>query len=716
MPAITTRIFLAASLALTLGSACSSSGGPSLDDGADAATGGYGVSTGGQLGYGTGGAYGAGGGLGTGGVPAEAGAGYVVTGNWHGYAWSSAGGAGSTITPADFSGRPLGQPFPLCASGTVAADAAYGGTAMVGINLNQGTGATDAAATVVPTGTGITVTVTNTGGSALRLQIQGPNGGTDANDRWCAVIPDGGGTIAFSDFNTECWEGGAGVAYTGQPLTAAIVLVPGDSTAAVPFDFCLNSLIEAGAVVVGGTGGATGSGGAATGGETSTGGAASGGSSSGGAASTGGSAGTGGSGTITYDGGYITQGPWHGYAWTAKTGTGSTLSPTSYSVTAPPLCASGTVAAGTANVAMIGLNLNQPKGDNPAMGTVVATDDGMLIDVTNNTAAALRVQIQMADGATNADHRWCAPLSNGQSFVPWDAFTTTCWNATGTAYAGQALVSAMVIVPGGASARAFDFCINSMVPGSDPAGPGGAGCDLSQSPGTGTGTLSAFTGDGSWAYVAGNRYAVQNNVWNGGGATHVISYSGASFTVTTQTGSQSTSGAPVSFPSIFLGSNYNRATTGSNMPKQVSALKSVPTGFSWTAASSGEYNATYDVYFSTSASGDAGSPSGGFMMVWLHKPTNAQPVGSTAGESVASLAGHTWNVWYGTQFEGKPVTSFVAQSDISSLSFDLLDFIKEAVKRGHLQNGWYLTNIMAGFEIWNGGQGLKANNFCAVVN
>jgi hypothetical protein len=73
-------------------------------------------------------------------------------------------------------------------------------------------------------------------------------------------------------------------------------------------------------------------------------------------------------------------------------------------------------------------------------------------------------------------------------------------------------------------------------------------------------------------------------------------------------------------------------------------------------------------------------------------------------------------VWYGTQHEGKPVISYTAQSSVNSLSFDLLDFIKDAVGRSKVSSSWYLTNIMAGFEIWNGGQGLKVNNFCAVVN
>jgi hypothetical protein len=65
--------------------------------------------------------------------------------------------------------------------------------------------------------------------------------------------------------------------------------------------------------------------------------------------------------------------------------------------------------------------------------------------------------------------------------------------------------------------------------------------------------------------------------------------------------------------------------------------------------------------------------------------------------------------------------SYVANTELSTLSFDLNYFIKNA-----MANGWgvtkdqYLSIIFGGFEIWNGGNdthnGLKLNKFCAQVN
>jgi hypothetical protein len=58
----------------------------------------------------------------------------------------------------------------------------------------------------------------------------------------------------------------------------------------------------------------------------------------------------------------------------------------------------------------------------------------------------------------------------------------------------------------------------------------------------------------------------------------------------------------------------------------------------------------------------------------------------------------------------------VALNKLSSLSFDLNLFIKDAVGRGYVQNTWGLTNVFSGFEIWSGGVGLETTDFAVMVN
>jgi hypothetical protein len=101
-------------------------------------------------------------------------------------------------------------------------------------------------------------------------------------------------------------------------------------------------------------------------------------------------------------------------------------------------------------------------------------------------------------------------------------------------------------------------------------------------------------------------------------------------------------------------------------------------------------------------------------MVWLYKPTANSPIGSMIKS--ATIGGQDWNVWYGNNSSnGKPCVSYVAQQNLNSLSFDLNQFIQDAVTRGYVQSSWSLTNVFSGFEIWSGGVGLQTTDFAVTV-
>ncbi len=223
-------------------------------------TGGVGGTGGGGVGGATGGTGGATGGVGgtggtggTGGITTCGAAfhsgerGYVTTpalggGCWRGHAYTSAPVAGSSISPTDFS--TCTDPCSLCASGSVAADIDYAGIALLGFNLAQELD-TETAGTVVPTGSGLLVNFTNSGGSALRVQIAGPNAATLASDRWCVEVSGTAGSvmIPWTSFNTTCWDG-LGTYYAREPLMGIQLLVPGDDTLATSFAMCMNSVTE----------------------------------------------------------------------------------------------------------------------------------------------------------------------------------------------------------------------------------------------------------------------------------------------------------------------------------------------------------------------------------------------------------------------------------------------------------------------------------------
>ena len=59
--------------------------------------------------------------------------------------------------------------------------------------------------------------------------------------------------------------------------------------------------------------------------------------------------------------------------------------------------------------------------------------------------------------------------------------------------------------------------------------------------------------------------------------------------------------------------------------------------------------------------------------------------------------------------------SYLANQTIPNYSFDLKDFIDDAVNAGDLNGNFFLTDVFAGFEIWSGGQNLSVTNFTVDV-
>ncbi len=190
--------------------------------------------------------------------------GWYTTSGWGGCVWTGVeaeedvGASGqSTIAPNEFLDVADGGPY--CVSGTVAAHEAYESVALLGFNLGEDPATANCTAldptadfpvlpAVQPTGTGIAVNFVKQGADTSfvwRVQIQGPNGGTDANERWCATIAATQGKVhvPYSDFNTECWEGGMGTDYAGEPISSVVFLVPGEPTA-TPYEFCVNGFAD----------------------------------------------------------------------------------------------------------------------------------------------------------------------------------------------------------------------------------------------------------------------------------------------------------------------------------------------------------------------------------------------------------------------------------------------------------------------------------------
>ena len=207
----------------------------------------------------------------------------------------------------------------------------------------------------------------------------------------------------------------------------------------------------------------------------------------------------------------------------------------------------------------------------------------------------------------------------------------------------------------------------------------------------------------------GGRYVVMNNRW-GTSAQQCINVTSTGFAITSQQGVGNTSGAPVSYPAIYVGCHYTNCSPGTNLPMQVSAISSANSSISYNYVS-GTYDAAYDIWLDPSPKKDGVNAME--IMIWFNRQGSIQPIGSVVGNT--TIGGRTWQVWQGSNGSNN-VISYVAPSAISSWDFSVLDFINDVKNRGAITNSWYLTSIQAGFEPWIGGTGLAVTNFSASVN
>jgi hypothetical protein len=211
--------------------------------------------------------------------------------------------------------------------------------------------------------------------------------------------------------------------------------------------------------------------------------------------------------------------------------------------------------------------------------------------------------------------------------------------------------------------------------------------------------------------AAGGSYTIQNNEWGSSAAECITTDGNADFTVANSSIANATNGAPGGYPSIYKGCHWGACTPGSGMPIQVSNLGSGAATTSWSTTQPGgssAYDVAYDIWFNQTPT-TSGQPNGAELMVWLNHNGPVQPFGSQVASNV-SVGGHTYNVWFGNQ--GWNTISYTMTSGATSVSnLDIGQLAANAVSRGYVQNSWYLIDVEAGFELWQGGAGLATNSF-----
>lgn len=213
--------------------------------------------------------------------------------------------------------------------------------------------------------------------------------------------------------------------------------------------------------------------------------------------------------------------------------------------------------------------------------------------------------------------------------------------------------------------------------------------------------------------LLGGRYELQANEWNSSAPLTVSSDGRPDFTISTSGISTATDGAPGAYPSLFRGCHWGNCTTDSGMPISVAKVEhpgTVTTTDKTSTVSGGAWDDAYDIWFNQSSAPSNNGSGGMEMMVWLNHEGSVEPAGSPVASNV-NLGGRSYTVWYAGSGPGGTVSYVLSQPSTSVTNLDLAPLAADAVSRGYMSSSWWLIDVEAGFEPWQGGQGLAITSF-----
>jgi hypothetical protein len=432
---------------------------------------------------------------------------------------------------------------------------------------------------------------------------------------------------------------------------------------------------------------------------------------------------------------YAIQGAWYCYDdGTISNDTcvnGST--PYASSSPGPGMCIGGGVVATTAYGPALGFSLNDSGGTSSVKGAYNATAhgiDGFDVTIAGNTGGlGVRVGFTQAAASNDPAPFFQVPGAGTYTVLFSQANVPASWKV---ANAGATVDPTMIYdvqfelaTPSPATAVTYDWCVTSLKPHvSADAGVSSSGGGCSSLAAWGNPICANPSNGPGQAPTDMPGYGVQNDLYNtaaSGSQCLSPEQSGncAAFTVT-PTNLNVSGGTPASYPSLIYGWQYGNyygsyTSTTSPQPKQLSAITSAPTTWSFTPGS-GKWDASYDIWLNATG-GNPSTPQGGLeLMIWANY-SGAVPFGSQ--QATANIGGINWAVWEGQQQNWTYVAYVAPQNSTNNaVNLDLKAFFNDVVSRqyGSISNSWYLLGVQNGFELWNATSPFTTNSFTVSVN
>ncbi|KAF2124850.1 glycoside hydrolase family 12 protein [Dothidotthia symphoricarpi CBS 119687] len=200
---------------------------------------------------------------------------------------------------------------------------------------------------------------------------------------------------------------------------------------------------------------------------------------------------------------------------------------------------------------------------------------------------------------------------------------------------------------------------------------------------------------GQWDSAVTGAYTVYNNLWGSAQATSGSQCTGvdglSGTTLKWHTKWSWTGGAG------HVKSYANVVTKISQ--KSLSSIKSLKSTWKWgLTGTSLVANVSYDLFTGPQATGNADNE----IMIWVAALGGAGPISSTGSPiATVTLAGTSWKLYYGLNSSTK-VWSFVASSQVTNFSGDLMDFVNYLSTNQGLSKSQILQSVGAGTEPFSG--------------
>jgi Glycosyl hydrolase family 12 len=210
----------------------------------------------------------------------------------------------------------------------------------------------------------------------------------------------------------------------------------------------------------------------------------------------------------------------------------------------------------------------------------------------------------------------------------------------------------------------------------------------------------------------GAHFVVKND--NYGGQTECLAVRGDSpnFTVT-QSQLPAWHAKPQAYPFILRGCSWGTCSApGSGLPKPVSALRHPVATWYTTQVPRGEWDAAFDIWFGTHPM-TTGQADGAEIMIWL----NARRIPVPPRTEIVRIEHVRFYLLHWRACHGGTCWNYIQFRRVWPVQrvrhLHLLPFIHRAERRAWIQPVWWLENIEAGFELWQGGAGLATDWFWA---